>query len=116
MIAVVKKKFGYDDALDAFGCHGIGGMWGGIATGIFGLSSINSVAEWNGLCFGDTKLFIAQVVSILVTIVVAIVGTLICLTITKLITPIRVSKKDELIGLDKSEHSETAYPSFNGFD
>ena len=48
--------------------------------------------------------------------VVAIVGTLICLTITKLITPIRVSKKDELIGLDKSEHSETAYPSFNGFD
>ena len=52
----------------------------------------------------------------LVTIVVAIVGTLICLTITKLITPIRVSKKDELIGLDKSEHSETAYPSFNGFD
>ena len=116
MIAVVKKKFGYDDALDAFGCHGIGGMWGGIATGIFGLSSINSVAEWNGLCFGNTKLFIAQVVSILVTIVVAIVGTLICLTITKLITPIRVSKKDELIGLDKSEHSETAYPSFNGFD
>ena len=116
MIAVVKKKFGYDDALDAFGCHGIGGMWGGIATGIFGLSSINSVAEWNGLCFGDTKLFIAQVVSILVTIVVAIIGTLICLTITKLITPIRVSKKDELIGLDKSEHSETAYPSFNGFD
>ena len=102
MIAVVKKKFGYDDALDAFGCHGIGGMWGGIATGIFGLSSINSVAEWNGLCFGNTKLFIAQVVSILVTIVVAIVGTLICLTITKLITPIRVSKKDELIGLDKS--------------
>ena len=116
IIAVVKKKFGYDDALDAFGCHGVGGMWGGIATGIFGLSSINSVAEWNGLCFGDTKLFIAQVVSILVTIVVAIVGTLICLTITKLITPIRVSKKDELIGLDKSEHSETAYPSFNGFD
>ena len=116
MIAVVKKKFGYDDALDAFGCHGVGGMWGGIATGIFGLSSINSVAEWNGLCFGDIKLFVAQVISIVVTIVVAIVGTLICLAITKLITPIRVSKKDELIGLDKSEHSETAYPSFNGFD
>lgn len=116
MIAVVKKKFGYDDALDAFGCHGVGGMWGGIATGIFGLSSINDVAKWNGLCFGDTKLFVAQVVSIVVTIVVAIVGTLICLYITKLITPIRVSKKDELIGLDKSEHSETAYPSFNGFD
>ena len=116
MIAVVKKKFGYDDALDAFGCHGVGGMWGGIATGIFGLSSINDVAKWNGLCFGDTKLFVAQVISIVVTIVVAIIGTLICLYITKLITPIRVSKKDELIGLDKSEHSETAYPSFNGFD
>lgn len=116
MIAFVKGKFGYDDALDAFGCHGVGGMWGGIATGLFGLSSINSAAEWNGLFFGDTKLFVAQVISIVVTILVAVVGTLICAGITRIFTPLRVSKKDELIGLDKSEHGETAYPSFNGFD
>lgn len=116
MIAFAKKKFGYDDALDAFGCHGIGGIWGGIATGLFGLTSINDVAEWNGLFFGDTKLFIAQLVSIVITIIIAIVGTFICLGITRIFTPIRVSKKEELIGLDKSEHNETAYPSFNGFD
>lgn len=116
MIAFAKKKFGYDDALDAFGCHGIGGIWGGIATGLFGLTSINDVAEWNGLFFGDTKLFIAQAVSIVITIIIAIVGTFICLGITRIFTPIRVSKKEELIGLDKSEHNETAYPSFNGFD
>lgn len=116
MIAFVKGKFGYDDALDAFGCHGVGGMWGGIATGLFGMSSINSAAEWNGLFFGDTKLFVAQVISIVVTIFVAVVGTLICAGITRIFTPLRVSKKDELIGLDKSEHGETAYPSFNGFD
>ena len=116
MIAFVKGKFGYDDALDAFGCHGVGGMWGGIATGLFGMSSINSAAEWNGLFFGDTKLFVAQIISIVVTILVAVVGTLICAGITRIFTPLRVSKKDELIGLDKSEHGETAYPSFNGFD
>ena len=116
MIAFVKKKFGYDDALDAFGCHGVGGIWGGIATGLFGLSSINGVAQWNGLFFGDVKLFFAQVISIVITIVIAIVGTLICVGITRIFTPLRVSKKEELIGLDKSEHDETAYPSFNGFD
>lgn len=116
MIAFVKKKFGYDDALDAFGCHGIGGIWGGIATGLFGLSSINSAAQWDGLAFGDTGLFVAQIISIVITIVVAVVGTFICVGITRIFTPLRVDKKDELMGLDKSEHNETAYPSFNGFD
>ena len=116
MISKVKQKFGYDDALDAFGCHGIGGVWGGLATGLFTQTSINSVAKWNGLFFGDTRLFIAQVISILVTIVVAVVGTLICIAIVHLFTPLRVEKRDEQVGLDLSEHNETAYPSFNGLD
>lgn len=116
MISKVKQKFGYDDALDAFGCHGIGGVWGGIATGLFTQTSINSVAKWNGLFFGDTRLFIAQVISILVTIVVAVVGTLICIALVRLFTPLRVEKRDEQVGLDLSEHNETAYPSFNGLD
>ena len=116
MISKVKQKFGYDDALDAFGCHGIGGVWGGIATGVFTQTSINSVAKWNGLFFGDTRLFIAQVISILVTIVVAVVGTLICIGLVRLFTPLRVEKRDEQVGLDLSEHNETAYPSFNGLD
>ena len=116
MISKVKQKFGYDDALDAFGCHGIGGVWGGLATGLFAQTSINSVAKWNGLFFGDIHLFIVQVISILVTIVVAIVGTLICIALVRLFTPLRVEKRDEQVGLDLSEHNETAYPSFNGLD
>ena len=116
MISKVKQKFGYDDALDAFGCHGIGGVWGGLATGLFTQTSINSVAKWNGLFFGDTHQFIVQVISILVTIVVAVVGTLICIALVRLFTPLRVEKRDEQVGLDLSEHNETAYPSFNGLD
>ena len=116
MISKVKQKFGYDDALDAFGCHGIGGVWGGLATGLFAQTSINSVAKWNGLFFGDIHLFIVQVISILVTIIVAVVGTLICIGLVRLFTPLRVEKRDEQVGLDLSEHNEIAYPSFNGLD
>ncbi len=116
MMSVVKKRFGYDDALDAFGCHGIGGVWGGIATGIFAQRSINSTARWDGILFGDYHLFAAQILSIVITIAVAVVGTLICAGIVKLFTPLRVSEHDERIGLDESQHGESAYPSFNGLD
>ena len=116
MMSVVKKHFGYDDALDAFGCHGIGGVWGGIATGLFAQKSINGAARWDGLFFGDYHLFVAQIISIVITIAVAIVGTLICAGIVKLFTPLRVSEHDERIGLDESQHGESAYPSFNGLD
>ena len=112
----VKKHFGYDDALDAFGCHGIGGIWGGIATGIFGKSSINSVARWDGLIYGETRLFVAQIVSIVITIGIAILGTVICANVVKIFTPLRVNDYDEKIGLDLSQHGESAYPSFNGLD
>ena len=116
MMSVVKKHFGYDDALDAFGCHGVGGIWGGIATGIFAQKSINGVARWDGLIFGDYRLFLAQIISIVATIAVAIVGTLICASVVKLFTPLRVSEHDERVGLDESQHGESAYPSFNGLD
>lgn len=116
MISKVKQKLGYDDALDAFGCHGIGGIWGGIATGLFTQTSINDVARWNGLFFGDTQLFLAQLASILITIAVAVVGTLICIAIVRCFTTLRVSKQEEQKGLDISEHQENAYLSFNGLD
>lgn len=115
-VALVKKKLKIDDALDAFGCHGVGGIWGGIATGLFGQSSINSVAQWNGLVFGDFHLFAAQIIGIIVTIAVAVVGTLICVAIVKVFTPLRVTVKEEQIGLDITQHGESAYPSFNGLD
>lgn len=115
-VILLKQKLKIDDALDAFGCHGIGGIWGGIATGLFGKTSINSVAKWDGLVFGDHRLFLAQVLSIVITITVAIVGTLICIGIVRIFTPLRVDPKEELVGLDASQHGENAYPSFNGFD
>ena len=115
-VILLKQKLKIDDALDAFGCHGIGGIWGGIATGLFGKSSINFVAKWDGLVFGDYRLFLAQVLSIVITIAVAIVGTLICIGIVRIFTPLRVDPKEELVGLDASQHGENAYPSFNGFD
>ena len=115
-VILLKQKLKIDDALDAFGCHGIGGIWGGIATGLFGKTSINSVAKWDGLVFGDHRLFLAQVLSIVLTIAVAIVGTLICIGIVRIFTPLRVDPKEEMVGLDASQHGENAYPSFNGFD
>ena len=112
----LKKKLKIDDALDAFGCHGIGGIWGGIATGLFAQSGINPVAQWNGLVYGETRLFLAQLLSIVVTIAVAVVGTLLCVGITRIFTKLRVEPKEETLGLDATQHGEQAYPSFNGFD
>lgn len=115
-VALIKKKLKIDDALDAFGCYGIGGIWGGIATGIFAQKSINSTAKWDGLVFGDYRLFLAQLEGILITIVIAVVGTLLCVAVVRIFTPLRVSLKEEQLGLDVTQHGENAYPSFNGLD
>jgi Amt family ammonium transporter len=115
MISYGKKKFGFDDALDAFSCHGTGGIWGGILTGIFAQSSINGAS---GLIEGDVSQFVAQIVGILITIVIAVVGTLICYFIAKALSggTIRVKTKEEMLGLDVTQHGESAYPSFNGLE
>lgn len=112
----LKAKFGYDDTLDAFGCHGVGGIWGGIATGIFANKSINPAVEYNGLLFGETRLFTAEVISILITIVFAGAMTFVIIKIIQCITNVRVEKIEEARGLDISEHGESAYPAFNGLD
>jgi len=116
-MSYIKPKFGYDDSLDAFGCHGIGGIWGGIATGIFAKNSINPVAQWDGLIFGETRLFVAQLISIGATIALAIVGTIVIMFVLKAIMKdIRVTPREESEGLDISQHGESAYPSFTGMD
>lgn len=115
-LGYLKAKLGYDDALDAFGCHGIGGIWGGVATGLFANKSINSAAQWNGLFYGDTQLFHAQLLSILVTVMLAAAGTGLILGAIKIVMDLRVTINDEAVGLDISEHSESAYPSFQGMD
>jgi len=117
-IMLVKKVFKVDDALDAFGCHGIGGIWGGVLTGVFANPKINPGTEYGlGLIFGgQTSQFISQLEGILITFVVVVVGTLFCAGIVNVFTRLRVEKKEELVGLDMSEHGENAYPSFTGLD
>lgn len=115
-VSIVKEHFGFDDALDAFGCHGIGGIWGGIATGIFTNRSINELARWDGLFYGDYHLFLSQIISIVLTVALAIVGTILCASLVKLFLPLRVSSEDEKKGLDVTQHGENAYPAFNGLD
>lgn len=74
-ISKMKKKFGYDDALDAFGCHGVGGIWGGIVTGIFATKQMNDAVPQEGLLFGDYRLFLSQLGAIGISIAVAVVMT-----------------------------------------
>ncbi|MDR1872957.1 MAG: ammonium transporter [Deltaproteobacteria bacterium] len=112
-IILIKQKLKIDDALDAFGCHGIGGIWGGLMTGVFADPSINGAS---GLWFGNPSQFFAQIGGILASIAIAVVGTIICVYVTKAFTELRVSRRDELVGLDASQHGENAYPSFNGLD
>ncbi len=116
-VSKLKPRFGYDDALDAFGCHGVGGIYGGIMTGIFGSKAINPDLVSNGLIFGEGKLFLANLAGVGFTIVYSLIGAAICIALTKLITgDMRVSEMEEKVGLDLSQHGERAYPSFNGLD
>lgn len=112
----LKAKLGYDDALDAFGCHGVGGIWGGIATGLFAQKSINSAANWNGLFFGDFKLLAVQVISIIITIAYAAIMTFVIMKVIMLFMDIRVENAEEADGLDIAEHGESAYPAYTGLD
>ncbi|MDR3586505.1 MAG: ammonium transporter [Desulfosporosinus sp.] len=110
-ISVMKAKFGYDDALDAFGCHGIGGTWGALATGIFATKVINPAGN-NGLFYGNASLLWIQAESVVITIVFAVVATFIILKVISLVTKLRVSEEQESNGLDLSLHGEEAYPDF----
>jgi ammonium transporter len=109
-VTVLKKKFDYDDALDAFGCHGIGGIWGGIATGIFATSAINPAIE-GGLVDGNFKLLIAEVISIAAVVAYAGIVSYLLLKLISQFMQLRVSAEEEEIGLDYAIHGETAYGS-----
>jgi len=110
-VTQLKKKFGYDDALDAFGCHGIGGTWGGIATGIFAWKSINGAGA-NGLLHGGTHLIIVQLISIVAVYAYAALMTFLIVKGISLFMKFRVSEEDERTGLDISQQGEEAYGQF----
>lgn len=116
MISKIKAKLGYDDALDAFGCHGVGGIWGGIMTGVFSTSSVNPVVPNEGLIFGDYRLFLSQISATALSIAIAVVMTFIIMILLKVTGGIRVAAIEESEGLDSTEHGERAYPAFDGLD
>jgi Amt family ammonium transporter len=107
-VAILKHKIGYDDSLDAFGVHGICGMWGAIATGLFACPAITDGAT--GLFYGNPKQVWIQFVSIIVTVAYSAVGTWLVIFVTRALTGgIRVEKEDEIMGLDNSIHGERAF-------
>ncbi len=107
-VAVLKQKIGYDDSLDAFGVHGMCGIWGALATGIFASPAINEAGT--GLLYGNPKQLLIQVISIVGTIIYSAIVTLVIVYITKLIAGgIRVDEENEIQGLDNAIHGERAF-------
>ncbi|MCB5725443.1 ammonium transporter [Mitsuokella jalaludinii] len=109
-VAVLKEKLGYDDSLDAFGVHGIGGTWGSIATGLWATTEVNPAGA-DGLFYGETHLLFAQVVSVIVAYALAIVGTYILFQIVSHFMKVRADETEEIAGLDVVEHGERGYAS-----
>jgi Amt family ammonium transporter len=107
-VSYLKPKLGYDDSLDAFGVHGIGGLWGALATGLFASKAINPAGA-DGLFFGNPKQFLIQVAASLITIVYAAVVTWILYKIVDAVIGVRVTDKEEAMGLDLTQHNERAY-------
>lgn len=109
---VIKEKFGYDDSLDVFGVHGLGGTWGALATGIFCSSSVNPAAP-DGLIYGNPGQLGIQFIGVVAGYAIAIVGTLVCLGLVSMVTSLRVTPEEEVAGLDYALHGEVAYNLFS---
>ena len=108
LAVVAKSKLGYDDALDVVGVHGVGGLWGALATGLFASTAINPGGA-DGLFFGNASLLFIQAEGALATIAYSVVVTFIILKGIDLTIGLRVSAEDEQQGLDLSQHSEIGY-------
>jgi Amt family ammonium transporter len=106
-VALLKPKLGYDDTLDAFGIHGVGGTIGAILTGVFADPSINELGK--GLLFGNPGQLMTQIIACAITFLYSGVVTAIIFMIIKFTVGLRVEEEDEVIGLDESQHGEKAY-------
>lgn len=107
MVVIVKSKFGYDDALDAFGVHGIGGIWGSLAAGLLAVPAIQS--GYSGLITGEVNLMKSQLLAVVVTTVYSFVTTLLIYKALDLVMGVRVDDNSESLGLDITQHNESAY-------
>ncbi|HVO92379.1 MAG TPA: ammonium transporter [Terriglobales bacterium] len=104
----LKPKFGYDDALDVVGVHGVGGTWGALATGLFASKAVNAAGN-NGLFFGNSGQLWIQLVGVVSTIAFSMVVTAIILLVLKAVMGLRVADDEERMGLDLTQHNERAY-------
>ncbi|MFA5275909.1 MAG: ammonium transporter [Candidatus Omnitrophota bacterium] len=107
-VSIIKPKFGYDDSLDAFGVHCVGGIWGALATGLFASKAVNAAGA-DGLFFGNPKLLLIQLLAVLVTVVYTGVVTFVIYKFVDIFVGVRVGEKEDLMGLDISQHHERAY-------
>ncbi len=107
-VTVIKPFFGYDDSLDAFGVHCVGGIWGALATGLFASKLVNPAGA-DGLFFGNPKQFLIQLATVGITIAYVAVVTLIIYKLVDLFIGVRVDEKSEAMGLDLTQHHERAY-------
>lgn len=116
--SALKPHFGYDDALDAFGCHGIGGLLGGVLTGLFVVPELSPNGNGGLFYTGDFTLLGQQLLGILVTLAVVVLLDLVIVAIVRALYhgELRVTKAEEARGLDVAVHGESAYPAFTGFD
>jgi len=113
-VAVVKKKFGYDDSLDAFGVHGVGGFWGALATGVFATTAVNPDGA-DGLLLGNPSQFFIQACGAVSCAVFAVIMTYVILRVVDATIGVRVSADNEVTGLDVTEHGERGYVSMDSF-
>jgi len=107
-VSILKPKLGYDDSLDAFGVHCVGGIWGAIATGLFASKAVNPAGA-DGLFFGNPKQLLIQLLAVGVTILFSAIGTVVIYKVVDILLGMRVGEKEELIGLDLTQHRERAY-------
>jgi Amt family ammonium transporter len=105
---MMKSRFGYDDSLDVVGVHGVGGIFGALATGIFASKAINPSGA-DGLIYGNWNTFQNQLIAVGATVAFAAVGTGIILFALKGLMGLRVTENEERLGLDLSQHNESAY-------
>jgi Amt family ammonium transporter len=105
----IKSKFGYDDSLDAFGIHGVGGFAGAILTGVFATSAVSNDPLKSGLIDGKPGQVVNQLVAAGASLAVALVGTFIILKVVDALVGLRASQEDEIQGLDLSQHGEEGY-------
>ncbi|MCY2926961.1 MAG: ammonia channel protein, partial [Planctomycetota bacterium] len=107
-VTFLKPRMGYDDTLDAFGVHGVGGIWGAIATGLWATKAVNDGGA-NGLFYGNPKQLLIQLAATGVTIVYAFVVSVILFKVVNVFSSLRVGAHEERVGLDLTEHKETGY-------